>query len=137
MNFDKKLFKLVSKRRKCILYQNNWIHINRRYYFDRIDKKYKCLLDEKLKIEKYQHITNEERQYMFEMVAKNKMTFNQVRKTYKNLLSTCTIHNLIKRQSINDHTSFIINPELFQFIFIDIDDTFINLRVNNKKSKLW
>ena len=28
----------------------------------------------------------------------------------------------------------IINPELFPFIFIDIDDTFQNLRVNNKKS---
>ena len=39
LNFDKKQFKLVSKRRKCILYQNNSIHINRRYYFDRIDKK--------------------------------------------------------------------------------------------------
>ncbi|MBO6072719.1 UPF0236 family protein [bacterium] len=90
------------------MYQNNSIHINRRYYFDRIDKKYKCLLDEKLKIEKYQHITNEEKQYMFEMVAKNKMTFNQVRKTYKNLFSTCTIHNLIKRQTINNYTSSLL-----------------------------
>ena len=100
LNFDKKQYKLVSKRRKWILYQNNWIRINRRYYFDRINKKYKCLLDEKLKIEKYQHITNEERQYMFEMVAENKMTFSQVRKAYKNRFSTCTIHSLIKRQSI-------------------------------------
>ncbi|MBQ5543530.1 MAG: hypothetical protein IIT97_01160 [Mycoplasmataceae bacterium] len=108
MNFDKKQYKLVSKRRKWILYQNNWIHINRRYYFYRIDKKYKCLLDEKLKIEKYQHIINEERQYMFEMVAKNKMTFNQVRKAYKNRFSTCTIHNLIKIQLINDYTNSLL-----------------------------
>ena len=134
LNFDKKQYKLVSKRRKWILYQNNWIHINRRYYFDKIDKKYKCLLDEKLKIEKYQHITNEEKQCIFEMVAKNKVTFSQVRKAYKNRLSTCTIHNLIKRHSINNYTSFIFNPELFPFIFIDIDDTFQNLRVNNKKA---
>ncbi|MBO6021450.1 UPF0236 family protein [bacterium] len=110
------------------------MRINRRYYFDRVNKKYKCLLDEKLKIEKYQHIANEERQYMFEMVAKNKMTFSQVGKAYKNRFSTCTIHNLIKRHSIDNYSSSIINPELFPFIFIDIDDTFLNLRVNNKKS---
>lgn len=134
LNYDKKQYKLVSKRRKWILYENNWIRVNRRYYFDRIAKKYKCLLDEKLKIEKYQHITNEERQYMFEMVAENKMTFSQVRKAYKNRFSTCTIHNLIKRHSVNNYSSLIINPELFPFIFIDIDDTFQNLRVNNKKS---
>ena len=104
--------------------------MNRRYYYDKLDKKYVYLLDRHLGIEKYQHFLDDDKQTMFEMIAINKMTFNQVKAAFRNHISTATIQYLIKSQILNIVTYSITNPELFKFIYIDIDDTYLCLKIN-------
>ncbi|MBO6073249.1 UPF0236 family protein, partial [bacterium] len=101
--------------------------MNRSYYYDKIDKEYVYLLDRHLGIEKYQHFLDDDKQTMFEMIAINKMTFNQVRRAFRNHISTATIQYLIKSQIPNIVTYSITNPQLFKFIYIDIDDTYLCL----------
>ena len=135
LTLDRERYQLVSWRKKWILYSNVWVEMNRRYYYDKLDKKYVYLLDRHLGIEKYQHFLDDDKQTMFEMIAINKMTFNQVRKAFRNHISTATIQYLIKSQIPNIVTYSITNPQLFKFIYIDIDDTYLCLRINNKGVK--
>ena len=109
--------------------------MNRRYYYDKFEKEYVYLLDRHLGIEKYQHFLDDDKQTMFEMIAISKMTFNQVREAFKSHISTATIQYLIKSQIPNIVTYSITNPQLFKFIYIDIDDTYLCLRINNKGVK--
>ena len=111
------------------------MHVKRRYYYDKDKKENVYLLDESLGIKKYQHISDEDKEFIFEMASINKMTFRQIKKAFRNCISTCTVHNLIKKHIPKIYVKSIVNPELYPFIFIDIDDTWLNLRINNKKCK--
>ena len=55
-NYSKERYQLISKRWKWILYLNQWLHVKRRYYYDKDKKENVYLLDESLGIKKYQHI---------------------------------------------------------------------------------
>ena len=134
-NYSKERYQLISKRWKWILYLNQWLHVKRRYYYDKDKKENVYLLDESLGIKKYQHISDEDKEFIFEMASINKMTFRQIKKAFRNCISTCTVHNLIKKHIPKIYVKSIVNPELYPFIFIDIDDTWLNLRINNKKCK--
>ena len=135
LTYDKKRYDYVLRRERKFMYEKHLICIKRRCYYDRLNNEYVYPLDESLKIEKYQHISNKDKQAVVEMVAIKKMTFNQVKAAFENHISTATIHNLIKSQIPNIITYSITNPQLFKFIYIDIDDTYLCLRINNKGVK--
>ena len=135
LTYDKNRYDYVLRRERQFMYEKHSINIKRRCYYDKLNNEYVYPLDESLKIEKYQHISNKDKQAVLEMVAINKMTFNQVKAAFENHISTATIHNLIKSQIPNIVTYSITNPQLFKFIYIDIDDTYLCLRINNKGVK--
>ena len=135
LTYDKKRYDYVLRRERKFMYEKHWIDIKRRCYYDKLNNEYVYPLDESLKIEKYQHISNKDKQAVLKMVAINKMTFNQVKAAFENCISNATIHNLIKSQIPNILTYSITNPQLFKFIYIDIDDTYLRLRINNKGIK--
>ena len=135
LTYDKNRYDYVLKRERQFMYDKHWINIKRRCYYDKLNNEYVYPLDESLKIEKYQHISNKDKQSVLEMVAINKMTFNQVKAAFENHISTATIQHLIKSQIPNIVTYSITNPQLFKFIYIDIDDTYLCLRINNKGVK--
>lgn len=129
---DRKRYEVVSKRVKQIYYMGHWVEYSRRCYRNKITKKYVFLLDVEIGFEKHKHLSNRTLELIFKKVTINKMTFSQVIADYNGAISTATIHNLIKSHTSNIVLNSIINPELFPFIFVDIDDTFLKLRVNNK-----
>ena len=135
LTYDKKRYDYVLRRERKFMYEKHLINIKRRCYYDKLNNEYVYPLDESLKIEKYQHISNKDKQAVLKMVAINKMTFNQVKAAFENCISNATIHNLIKSQIPNILTYSITNPQLFKFIYIDIDDTYLRLRINNKGIK--
>ena len=135
LTYDKKRYDYVLRRERKFMYEKRWIDIKRRCYYDKLNNEYVYPLDESLKIKKYQHISNKDKQAVLEMVAIEKMTFDQVKAAFENCISNATIHNLIKSQIPNIVTYSITNPQLFKFIYIDIDDTYLQLRINNKGVK--
>ena len=135
LTYDKKRYEYVLRRERKFMYEKHLINIKRRCYYDKLNNEYVYPLDESLKIEKYQHISNKDKQAVLEMVAIEKMTFDQVKAAFENCISNATIHNLIKSQIPNIVTYSITNPQLFKFIYIDIDDTYLCLRINNKGVK--
>ena len=135
LTYDRKRYDYVLRRKRKLMYDKHLIEIKRRCYYDKLNNEYVYPLDESLKIEKYQHISNKDKQAVLEMVAIEKMTFDQVKAAFENCISNATIHNLIKSQIPNVITYSITNPQLFKFIYIDIDDTYLRLRINNKGVK--
>lgn len=132
---DKKRLKNVSTRKKSIFLCGYKLEIKRRYYLDTKENKHVFLLDEWLNIEKYQHFPKEEKEIICQMVVKEKKTFNQVKMDYKNKFSINTICHLIKNQPIEYISNFNTEPTKFRFIYIDVDDTYGYLKINNKRHK--
>ena len=131
---DKKRYECISIRKKKIILFRWKFEIKRRCYWDNKDNQYVYLLDEWLGIKKHQHIPSSEIENMFKMVV-NKMTFNQVQQCYENSISINTIYRLIKNQSTNFKIDFNTNPKNYKNIYVDLDDTYRNFRVGNKKQK--
>lgn len=110
-------------------------NVKRRYYLDLYSAKRVFLLDQHLKVQKYQHLSEKDKLEVLELAAIYKMTFSQIKRTFNSTISECTIHNLIKSQIKKIVINFNIDCSEFKNIYIDIDDTFRNLRIGNKKHK--
>ena len=134
MKRNKSRYECISIREKTIILFRWKFVIKRRCYFDNWNQEYVYLLDEWLGIKKHQHIPSNEIENMCKMVIK-KMTFNQVMDCYWNCISINTIYRLIKNQPICYRVDFNTNPNNYQNIYVDIDDTYRNFRFNNQKQK--
>ena len=131
---DKNRYECISIRKKKIILFRWKFEIKRRCYWDSKTNQYVYLLDEWLGIKKHQHIPTKEIENMCKMVI-NKMTFNQVSFCYGNCIPLNTVYRSIKNQSITYIVDFKINPKNYKNIYINIDDTYRNFRVDNKKQK--
>ena len=129
---NKKRYKLISIRKKIIIYGDHKELIFRRYYKDLWTGKNVYLLDRWLKIKSHQHIRKREKRRIYKMVAKKKMTFSQVVEHYENNFSVSTVHRLIKNHNVNFRVNFSINPRKFKIIYINIDDGYRTLKIRGK-----
>ena len=132
---DKKRYKVLSRKWKSFNYMKCKCNVKRRYYLDLYSAKRVFLLDQHLKVQKYQHLSEKDKLEVLELAAIYKMTFSQIKRTFNSTISECTIHNLIKSQIKKIVINFNIDCSEFKNIYIDIDDTFRNLRIGNKKHK--
>lgn len=131
-NRDKERYKLIAYLSKYMLCNFHWVEIIRRYYLDTLTGKHVFLLDENLKMEKHEHIARKDKEFIKRKVYKQKATYPQVASVYDNCISPCTVYRLIKRESISYSINFNSHPKKYKYIYIDIDDTFINLKTHNK-----
>ena len=131
---NKSRYEYISLRKKVMIIYRWKFAIKRRYYFDRWTNQYVYLLDDWLGIKKHQHIPTSQIENMCQMVI-NKMTFNQVSFCYGNRIPINTVYRSIKNQSITYIVDFKTNPKNYQNIYINVDDTYRNFRVDNKKQK--
>lgn len=130
---DKKRYKLIAYLSKDMICDFHAVSVIRRYYLDNETGKHVFLLDEWLEIEKYKHIAKKDKDFIKKEVYKQKATYTEVASVYDNCISPCTVHRLIKNESISYSNDFNSNPRKYRYIYIDIDDGFRNMRVNNKK----
>ena len=129
---DKKRYKLVRKREKYFFYNNQKYHFSRRYYYDVIEKIQVCLFDKFFKYEKKQHLSEKDKKHIYELVAKEKMTFNQVIKALNLDISKSTISRIISKYKLVYEVNFEKSVDEYKTIYIDLDDSFCPLRINNK-----
>lgn len=134
-NRDKKRYKLVRKRDKYFFYNNQKYHFSRRYYYDVAKKIQVCLFDKFFKYEKKQHLSENDKKHIYELVAKEKMTFNQVIKALNLDISKSTISRIISKYKSVYETNFEEQTNSFNNLYIDIDDTYTYLKINNKAYK--
>ena len=132
---DKKRYRLVCPREKWIIYENKKYRIYRRYYFDNELKKHVFLLDEHLKYKNKSHISEDDKNHIYELISKQKMTFNQVIKSLKLDISKSTISRLIKKHKLVYEANFTEPTNNFKNVYIDVDDSFGTVKVGDKGYK--
>ena len=131
-NRDKRRYKLRCLKPKIMILNNQKYEVWRRYYFDTLNNKPVYLLDKKLEIERNQHISNKDKQSIYEMAAKDKMTYSQIIHGIKNVFSKSSISRLVKQFKVIYEVDFEKSVDEYENIYIDLDDSFCPLRINNK-----
>ncbi|MBO6021642.1 UPF0236 family protein [bacterium] len=131
----KKRFESAGFKEKTIIYYKQKICIKRRCYYDHKEKKYVFLLDEFLHINKNQHISEDDKQCAYELIALHKMTFTQVIKSLNDSISNSTLSRIIRKQESNYLIKFSEPTTKYKYIYIDMDDTFTTFKINNKSVK--
>lgn len=73
---DKKRYKVLSRKWKSFNYMKCKCNVKRRYYLDLYSGKRVFLLDQHLKVQKYQHLSEKDKLEVLELAAIYKMTFS-------------------------------------------------------------
>ena len=132
-NCSKERYKFISYLPKDMICDLHVVAVYRRYYLDKLTGKHVFLLDDWLKIKMHEHFSKKEKKFIRSKVCKEKATYSQVASIYNNRISPSTVYRLIKNQTNSYRVNFNSNPKNFKYIYIDIDDTFRNLRTKNVK----
>ncbi|MBO6072536.1 hypothetical protein J6P59_02665, partial [bacterium] len=121
----KKLLYITNK--KFVLKEDAIMTIKKRNMF--------FLLDEFLHINKNQHISEDDKQCAYELIALHKMTFTQVIKSLNHSISNSALSRIIRKQESNYLIKFSEPTTKYKYIYIDMDDTFTTPKINNKSVK--
>lgn len=108
-------------------------------YFDKTRYHYIFLADKKLQIEKYSRISSHLKFKILEQMATGKRQRDICDMFANAKLTRATVSNLIKlsnlQKSIKDLCKSTIRVERPECLYINMDETFLNLRKNNKMKK--
>lgn len=131
---DRKRFKLIRIDERTQLTRLGIFNFKRRYYRDMQTLEYVYLLDNELRINKYQRVSNDLKKRVVKMACD--MPYSKIAKHLDYLITKTTIHSIIKDSTIEVKDNTYIE-ENDMTIHVQIDEVFVGKKGHSNKKRYY